>query len=118
MSMQSSSFEWLEILKTIVAVSILFVWVVRYNNIVQEFNAYQIPSWVRDLVGIFKISFAIMLMSGNIKTVQFGAIGIAILMSAAFFTHLRTKNTFFKMIPSISLLSLCSLIIFLSTAQN
>ena len=46
-------------LKILVGVSILFVWVVRYHNIVEEFKLYHLPDWLRDLVGILKITFAI-----------------------------------------------------------
>ena len=45
-------------LKILVGVSILFVWVVRYHNIVEEFKLYHLPDWLRDLVGILKITFA------------------------------------------------------------
>ena len=52
------------ILQIVTATSILFVWVVRYKNIIQEFEQYNLPSWLRDMVGIFKLSFAIMLLIG------------------------------------------------------
>ena len=45
-------------LKIIVGASIFFVWVVRYQNIVEEFKEFQLPEWLRDMVGIFKIAFA------------------------------------------------------------
>ena len=53
-----------EILQIITATSILFVWIVRYENIIKEFQQYQLPVWLRDLVGILKISLAIMLLIG------------------------------------------------------
>ena len=46
----------IEALKIISGVAIFFVWVVRYDNIKKEFNEYQLPTWLRDLVGILKIS--------------------------------------------------------------
>ena len=51
----------IEILQVITASSILFVWVVRYENIITEFQQYQLPVWLRDMVGILKLSFSIML---------------------------------------------------------
>ena len=42
----------IQVLKTIALVSILFVWVVRYNNIQNEFEKYNLPNWLRDMVGI------------------------------------------------------------------
>ena len=45
------------ILQIVTATSILFVWVVRYKNIIEEFEQYNLPSWLRDVVGIFKDFF-------------------------------------------------------------
>ena len=47
---------FLEFLKVFVAVSIFFVWVPRYHNIVEEFKTYQYPDWLRDIVGILKLT--------------------------------------------------------------
>jgi uncharacterized membrane protein YphA (DoxX/SURF4 family) len=71
-----------------------FVWVVRYANIVQEFKQYALPDSLRDLVGILKLTFSLMLLLG-IERPFFavaGGIGIALLMSAAIITYLRVKN--------------------------
>ena len=37
------------ILRIVVLVTILFVWVVRYDNIRNEFREYKLPKWLRDL---------------------------------------------------------------------
>ena len=104
------------ILQIITASSVLFVWVVRYKNIILEFEQYNLPSWIRDGVGILKLSFAIMLLVGifDLKFKIIGAGGISLLMIAAFITHLKVKNPIYKAFPSVTLLSL-SLIIFLSS---
>ena len=104
----------LEILKTLVLASVLFVWVIRYENIVAEFKQYQLPDWLRDLVGIVKISFALMLLSQNTIVVLTGSGGIVVLMFAALFTHLRIKNSLSKMLPALTLFSF-SIIIFIET---
>lgn len=99
-------------LQALVAASIFFVWVVRYDNILQEFREYRLPDWVRDVVGILKITFSLMLLIG-IERKQFaiaGGGGIAILMACAFAVHLRVKNPLFKMLPCLTLL-LISLVI-------
>ena len=70
----------IEALKIISGVAIFFVWVVRYDNIKREFSEYKLPTWLRDLVGILKISFAEMLQFSNIETVKIGAIGRTILL--------------------------------------
>lgn len=99
-------------LQAFVAASIFFVWVVRYANIVQEFKQYGLPDWLRDLVGILKITFSLMLLIG-IERGRFalaGSIGITLLMAAAFVIHLRVKNPVFKMLPSLTLLVFSMLI--------
>ena len=45
----------IEVLQVLTASSILFVWVVRYDNIITEFQQYQLPVWLRDMVGILKL---------------------------------------------------------------
>ena len=86
-----------EVLQIITASSILFVWVVRYENIISEFQQYQLPVWLRDMVGILKLSFAIMLLVGifNEKLKLLGSSGLVLLMLAALLTHLKVKNMLF-----------------------
>lgn len=93
-------------LQALVASSVFFVWVIRYANIVQEFKQYGLPDWLRDLVGILKMNFSLMLLIGIERPffAVMGGLGIAILMGAAFVTHLRVKNPAFKMLPSLTLL--------------
>lgn len=104
----------LEILSILVFGSIIFVWGIRYNNIKDEFKHFQLPNWLRDLVGILKLSFAIMLFSENLEIIQIGASGIALLMVAALLTHLRLKSESFRMLPSFALLCACLAIIYMS----
>jgi len=102
-------------LQALVAVSIFFVWVVRYGNVVEEFKQYGLPDWLRDLVGILKLTFALLLLIGIERRplAVVGGLGIALLMACAFFTHVRVKNPLFKMLPSLTLL-VVSVVIVLS----
>jgi len=97
-------------LKAVVAGSIFFVWVVRYQNIVEEFKVYGLPPWLRDLVGILKLSFSLMLFSVDSTVIFLGASGIAVLLLAAMATHLKVHNPFYKMAPSMTLMVICGLI--------
>ncbi|KAB2653268.1 MAG: hypothetical protein DVB33_03775 [Verrucomicrobia bacterium] len=99
-------------LQSLVAASVIFVWVVRYDNIIQEFKHYGLPDWLRDLVGILKLTFALLLLLGiqRASLAMIGSLGIAGLMACAFAVHLRVKNPAFKLLPSLILLAL-SLII-------
>ena len=103
-------------LQTLVAASIFFVWVVRYDNIVQEFRQFGLPDWLRDVVGILKLTCSLMLLIG-VERPRFalvGGLGIAVLMGGAVVTHLRVKNSLFKMLPSLTLLALSLVIALIS----
>ena len=103
-------------LQALVAASIFFVWVVRYENIIAEFKQYGLPDWLRDLVGILKLTFSLMLLIG-IERGRFavvGGAGIAFLMGCAFVMHLRVKNSPLRMAPCLSLLVLSLVIAFIN----
>ena len=83
------------------------------RNIAEEFKEFGLPIWLRDLVGILKLSFVIMLFGDDLSIVILGSLGIAGLMLAALITHLRIKNPFYKMLHSMSLMLIsCVIIIF------
>ena len=103
----------LELLCILVFGSIIFVWGIRYANIKDEFKNFNLPNWLRDLVGIFKLSFGIMLLNDSPEIVYFGALGIAALMIAALLTHIRLKSPFPRILPSFSLLCACLIISYL-----
>ncbi len=97
-------------LNALVSGSIFFVWVVRYQNIIEEFKFYKLPDWLRDFVGILKLSFALMLHSRDLFVVFLGSSGIAFLMASAVFTHWRVNNPIKKMIPATCLFAISSFI--------
>ena len=102
----------IEALKIVAGVAVFFVWVVRYENIKKEFINYNLPKWMRDLVGILKLSFGAMLQFSNTGIVQLGALGITILMSAAVVTHIRLKSRFRHYIASVAMLTISLIILF------
>lgn len=101
----------IDALKIIAGVAVFFVWVVRYDNIKKEFIDYRLPNWLRDLVGILKISFAIMLQFQNIALIIIGSVGIVLLMSGAVVTHIKIKSNFRNILPSITMLVIGLLIL-------
>lgn len=102
--MIANSSTLVEILKIIVLVSIFFVWVIRYENIIKEFKEYGLPSWCRDLVGIMKLSCVLMIMNSNQQVVCAGSIILAALMVVALIMHIKIKNPVAKMLPALALL--------------
>ncbi|MGY8976338.1 MAG: DoxX family protein, partial [Alphaproteobacteria bacterium] len=83
---------------------------------IEEFVYYKLPPWLRDLVGILKVSFGIMLLMGiyDEKFKIIGAGGLSLLMIAALLTHVKVKNPIYKALPAVTLLSFSAIIIFSS----
>tara|TARA_B100000886_G_C20208414_1_gene401379 strand:+ start:181 stop:516 length:336 start_codon:yes stop_codon:yes gene_type:complete len=107
-----TNIEFIELIKVIVLVSVLFVWVIRYDNIIDEFNQYKLPNWLRDLVGIIKLIAVYLINFSSPNLGKIGALAIAILMGAAIFTHIRVKNPLHKMVPSTTLMIISVIIFF------
>mgnify|MGYP006232339333 FL=1 len=104
----------LECLKVFVAVSIFYVWVPRYFNIVEEFKQYNYPDQLRDIVGILKLTFAFMLVGKDDQYVLLASGGLVVLMLAAFATHLRVKNNYKLFFPSMSQVIMNSYIFYMT----
>ncbi len=103
-------------LKILVATSIFFVWVVRYKNIVKEFEEYAIPAWLRDLTGILKLTFAAMLLAGqqDKDLTVVGSVGIVALMACAQVVHARAGTSAARRLPSLVLMVLAGTIAYCS----
>ena len=92
----------------IIAVSIVIVWVFRWDNIVDEFKQYGLPDLVRNSVGASKIALSTLLIAGiwYDDLVVVPALLMAFLMVCAQFAHIKVKNPFHKYLPSLALLVL------------
>ncbi|WP_428330132.1 DoxX family protein [Mucilaginibacter sp.] len=96
------------IAQLVIALSIVYVWVLRYDNIVIEFKQYGISDLVRNIVGATKISLSTLLVAGiwYPLLVMIPALIMALLMVCAQMAHVRVKNPLPKFIPSLLLLIL------------
>ena len=90
----------------VIAFSILIVWVVRYENIVVEFEHYQLSTLTRNIVGALKISLSTILVLGiwYNELLFFSSLIMAFLMICAQYFHFKFKNPIQKFIPSFLLL--------------
>jgi hypothetical protein len=93
----------------VVALSVAYVWIFRYENIVREFKQYGIPDLLRNMVGASKIALATLLIVGAWyqALVLVPALLMAGLMLCAQAAHIKVKNHLKKFIPSALLLILC-----------
>ena len=92
----------------IVSISIIIVWIFRYDNIVIEFKQYKLSDLLRNIVGAAKISLATMLILGIwYKDLLIGSsLAMAFLMVCALLAHVKVKNPWPKYVPSFILLVL------------
>ena len=94
--------------QVIIAVSIVIVWVGRFDNIVKEFKEYGIPDLVRNAVGATKIALSTLLIVGiwYPSLVMVPALIMAFLMLCAQIAHFRARHSLQKYLPSLGLLLL------------
>ena len=94
------------IAQVIVALSIVYVWVFRFDNIVKEFKQYGLSDLTRSMVGATKIILSTLLVAGIWfpDLVLVPALLMALLMIAAQYFHFKVKNPFMKRVPSLFLL--------------
>jgi hypothetical protein len=101
--------EFAIISQIIVAVSIVIVWVFRFDNIVKEFKQYGLSNLTRTMVGTAKIVLATLLVAGiwYPSLVLIPSLMMAFLMVSAQYFHFKVKNPWQKRMPSLFLLLLC-----------
>jgi fatty acid desaturase len=97
------------IAQLIVAISIVIVWVFRFDNIVKEFKQYKLSDLTRTMVGSAKIALATLLVAGiwYPALVLIPSLIMAFLMISAQYFHFKMKNPWQKRVPSLFLLLLC-----------
>jgi hypothetical protein len=100
--------NYITISQIIVTISVLWVWIFRYDNVVAEFIKFNLNGTTRNLVGTTKIVLATLLITGiwfNELT-QPAAVGMATMMFMAQYFHFRVNSTLLKRVPSFILLVL------------
>lgn len=96
----------------IVAISVVYVWVFRYEVIIKEFKQFELSDLTRTFVGASKVALATMLVTGIWYTslISISAMLMGLFMLAAQYFHFKIKNPFIKHLPSLILLILCAFI--------
>lgn len=105
---QSQMTNYAIIAQVIVALSIAYVWIFRFDNIVKEFKQYGLSDLTRTIVGSSKIALSTLLVAGiwYPALVLIPALLIAFLMLSAQYFHLKVGNPWQKHMPSLFLLIL------------
>ncbi|MDC1217045.1 MAG: DoxX family protein [Flavobacteriales bacterium] len=96
----------------IVAFSVLYVWIFRFENIIIEFKQYGLSDLIRNIVGASKISLSALLIAGIFYPglILFSSLSMAFFMFCAQLAHIKVKNPWVKFIPSLIFLILSLLI--------
>ncbi len=95
--------------QVIIALSVSYIWIVRYDNIITEFKQYKISDLLRNFVGAVKIALSTLLITGiwYPALVLIPALLMAGLMGCAQAAHVKVRNPWPKFVPSALLLVLC-----------
>ena len=96
------------IAQVVVALSVVYVWVFRFDNIVKEFKEYGLSDLTRTMVGASKIVLSTLLVAGIwfLDLVFIPSLLMALLMMAAQYFHFKVNNPWQKRMPSLFLLVL------------
>jgi|TARA_X000000368_G_scaffold67568_1_gene48680 uncharacterized membrane protein YphA (DoxX/SURF4 family) len=116
----------LKILLVVVSVTVITAWTYNINldttfrggdatNMIEEFEAYGLNQTTMVVVGIFKVSCAIMLLFGlkYRKLIVPAAGAMALFMIAAVYFHLSISDPIIPTAPSLLMLVSCLSIIYL-----
>ncbi len=106
-------------LQFIVSLSILNVWLLRYNQpskwrggdaktIFEEFRVYGLPEWMCYAVGTLKVLLAGLLLLAiwfpDLR--RLAAVGLAILLLGSVIMHVKVKDPWIKSLPAATFLVL------------
>ncbi len=102
----------LSLAQMVLALSVAYVWIFRYDNVVKEFRQFGLNDLTRNFVGATKIALATLLAAGiwYPPLVQIPSVLMGLFMISAQYFHLKIKNPFIKHIPSLILLIFCAFI--------
>lgn len=100
------------IAQLVLGFSVAYVWILRYHNVVSDFQLFGLSDTTRNAVGVAKIATATLLIAGIwFKELVFiPAVIMSLFMIAAQYFHFKVKNPFIKHVPSLVLLVLAAFI--------
>ena len=102
----------IHIAQATVAISVVYVWVFRFHNVLKEFKQFGLSDMTRNMVGAAKISLATLLIVGiwHSSLVLISSVLMGVFMIGAQYFHFKVSNPLIKHLPSLILLILCAFI--------
>jgi hypothetical protein len=103
----------------IVSIAVAYVWIFRFDVIINEFKQFGLSDLTRTFVGASKIALATLLITGIWipSLIPIPAILMGSFMLAAQYFHFKIKNPFIKHLPSLIFLILCIFIALASVSM-
>ena len=104
--------ELIKLAQLAVAISVAYVWIFRFHNVLKEFSQFGLSDLTRNFIGVTKISLATLLVAGiwHSSLVIIPSILMGLLMIGAQYFHFKARNPFIQRLPSLILLVLCAFI--------
>ena len=101
--------NYIILVQIIVAISVDYVWIVRFENVIKEFKQFGLSDLTRNFVGASKISLAALLIAGiwYPSLVLISSPLMAFFMVSAQFFHFKNSSPMQKRVPSLFLLLAC-----------
>ena len=108
--------ELTKLVQMTIAISVAYVWVFRFHNVVEEFKKFGLSDLTRTFVGASKVALATLLITGiwYPLLIPIPAILMGLFMLSAQYFHFKIKNPLIKHLPSLILLILCVFITLVS----
>lgn len=108
----------------VIALGLLNVWLLRAGkptawrggsarSMREEFEIYGLPSWFMRVIGVLKVSLAILLIAGIWlpSLAKPAAIGTAVLMAGAVAMHVKVKDPAMRSMPALAILVLSLVVV-------
>jgi hypothetical protein len=92
--------------------SVFYVWIFRFDNVVKEFKLFGLNDLTRNFVGVSKIALSTLVVTSiwHPSLALVSSILLGLFMIAAQYFHFKVSNPFIKHLPSLILLILCAII--------
>jgi hypothetical protein len=101
------------IVQAAIALSVAYVWIFRFDNVVKEFKQFGLSDLTRNMVGAAKNTLATLLVVGIWfpSFILASASLMGVFMLSAQYFHFKAGNPIIKKIPSLILLLLCAFLV-------
>ncbi|MDC1194252.1 MAG: DoxX family protein [Crocinitomicaceae bacterium] len=101
--------EFTILVQIALSISVFYVWIFRFHNVIIDFKNFELSDVTRSFVGASKIALSTLIFAGIWfpPLVFVPSILLGLFMVSAQYFHAKISNPFIKRLPSLILLALC-----------